>query len=167
MVGLGPIVVVVVLEVVVGAIVVVVVVEVVVGAIVVVVVVDVVVAATVVVVVGAWQLSTVTTAVTVSFGAGPNVTVDPTAVPSLVPRSWFFLSYHSTVPPPAVYPDGHAIEKLCPGLTGLGGLGGPAPADGRTNPTVTAVATTAKTMTRRRIQAPSLGCIVTALTSSA
>jgi hypothetical protein len=56
MVGLGPIVVVVVLEVVVGAIVVVVVV-------------DVVVAATVVVVVGAWQLSTVTTAVTVSFGA--------------------------------------------------------------------------------------------------
>jgi hypothetical protein len=52
------------------------------------------------------------------------------------------------------------------GLVGLGGLGGFAPADGRTNPTATAMATSAKTMTRRRMPAPSLGCISTALTSA-
>jgi hypothetical protein len=52
------------------------------------------------------------------------------------------------------------------GLVGLGGLGGFAPAEGKTNPTATAMATSAKTMTRRRMPAPSLGCIVTALTSA-
>ena len=124
----------------------------------------VVVGATVVVVGGGWQLSSVTTAVAVPFGAGPNITVDvPTTVPALVPTSWLFLSYHSTVPPRAVYPDGHATEKLCPGLTGLAF----APTEGTTNPTATAVATSAKTMTRRRMRAPSLGGIVTALTRSA
>jgi hypothetical protein len=53
------------------------------------------------------------------------------------------------------------------GFGGLGGLGGFAPAEGRTNPTATAVATSAKTMTRRRMPAPFTGCIVTALTRSA
>src|SRR5215216_1952813 len=54
------------------------------------------------------------------------------------------------------------------GLVGLGGLGGLgfAPAEGRTNPTATAMATSAKTMTRRRMPAPSPGCISTALTSA-
>jgi hypothetical protein len=51
------------------------------------------------------------------------------------------------------------------GLGGLGGLG-LAPAEGRTNPTATAMATSAKTMTRRRMPAPSLGCSVTPLTSA-
>jgi hypothetical protein len=51
------------------------------------------------------------------------------------------------------------------GLGGLGGLG-LAPAEGRTNPTATAMATSAKTMARRRMPAPSLGCISTALTSA-
>jgi hypothetical protein len=161
------------LEVVVGAIVVVVVLEVVVGpavvvvgSTVVVVVLEVVVGPAVVVVAGGWQLSSVT-AVVVPAGAGPNITVDvPTTVPVLVPTSWPSLLYHSTVPPRAVYPDGHASEKLCPALT-LIGLGGFAPAEGRTNPTATAMATSAKTMTRRRMPAPSLGCISTALTTSA
>jgi hypothetical protein len=173
MVGLGPTVVVVVLEVVVGATVVVVVLEVVVGSAVVVVgstvvvvMLEVVVGSAVVVVGGGWQLSAVT-AVVVPAGAGPNITVDvPTTVPVLVPTSWPSLLYHSTVPPRAVYPDGHASEKLCPALT-LIGLGGFAPAEGRSNPTATAVATSAKTMTRRRMRAPSLGCIPTALMRSA
>jgi hypothetical protein len=156
----GATVVVVVLEVVVGSAVVVV------GSTVVVVVLEVVVGPAVVVVVGGWQLSSVT-AVVVPAGAGPNITVDvPTTVPSPVPTSWPSLLYHSTVPPRAVDPDGHATEKLCPALT-LIGLGGFAPAEGRTNPTATAVATSAKTMTRGRMRAPSLGCIATALTRSA
>ena len=147
---------VVVLEVVVGSAVVVV------GSTVVVVMLEVVVGSAVVVVGGGWQLSAVT-AVVVPAGAGPNITVDvPTTVPVLVPTSWPSLLYHSTVPPRAVYPDGHATEKLWPALT-LTGLGGFAPAEGRTNPTATAVATSAKMMTRRRMRAPSLGCISTAL----
>jgi hypothetical protein len=161
MVGSGTVVVVGATVVVVGATVVVV------GSTVVVVVLEVVVGSAVVVVIGDWQLSSVTTAVVVPAGAGPNITVDvPTTVPALVPTSWPSLLYHSTVPPRAVYPDGHASEKLCPDLT-LTGLGGFALAKGRTNPTATAVATSAKTMTRRRMRAPSLGCISTALTRSA